>query len=251
MKLEPVIAFLVLCVGFSSAKLAPILTACSHNDPEFEKCVFRVVEKIRPAINSGNFGEGQPKSPSLEPIWIDRMVIDRGSGFKCKLTNVTIRGAGDFVMRRVKVNTQERTIEVGVKLPNMVAKGQYTLNMQLLVLRITGKGDFDLIMNNTLCNMRLKYDVRPGSGDDDPLAGTIQFRPIDVKLRFDKGRFQLQNLFGGDPALGEVGNQAINQDPHVLLDEVKPAFEQSLSKLFTDMANAASAGATEKDILPD
>lgn len=90
--------------------------------------------------------------------------------------------------------------------------------------------------------MQMKYFYQDDS--------TVQFQPIAVKLKFDKARFQLQNLFNGDPTLGRVGNEAINQDPHVLLDEVKPAFEESLGKYFTDIANAAVAGASEQEILP-
>lgn len=81
---------------------APVLTACSSSDPDFEKCVKAVVERIRPAIAAGNYGEGQPKAPPLEPISIDQMAIDRGAGFRCKLSDVKIAGAGDFTMRRVK-----------------------------------------------------------------------------------------------------------------------------------------------------
>lgn len=33
---------------------------------------------------------------------------------------------------------------VSVKLPNMFVNGQYTLDMKVLVLRISGQGDFDL-----------------------------------------------------------------------------------------------------------
>lgn len=232
----------VLCWGSGDARLAPVLTACSSGDPGFERCVKAVVEAIRPAIAEGNYGEGQPKAPPLEPISIDQMTIDRGAGFRCKLTDVKIAGAGDFAMRRVKLNKSEKMFNVSVRLPTMLVRGQYELDMQILVLRISGRGDFNLDLNNTICNMQMTYFFK----DDQ----TVQFRPITVKLRFDKARFQLENLFNGDPTLGRVGNEAINQDPHVLLSEVKPAFEESLGKYFTDIANAAVAGASEQDILP-
>ncbi|EDS40022.1 conserved hypothetical protein [Culex quinquefasciatus] len=242
MKIFVVGLVVVLCCGSGYARLAPVLTACSSGDPDFEKCVKAVVERIRPAIAAGNYGEGQPKAPPLEPISIDQMAIDRGAGFRCKLSDVKIAGAGDFTMRRVKLNKGEKMFNVSVRIPTMLVKGQYELDMQILVLKISGRGDFSLDLNNTLCNMQLKYFFKDDS--------TVQFQPIAVKLKFDKARFQLQNLFNGDPTLGRVGNEAINQDPHVLLGEVKPAFEESLGKYFTDIANAAVAGASEQEILP-
>ncbi|EAT47590.1 AAEL001287-PA [Aedes aegypti] len=246
MKLVVVGVLVVLHFGCSSARLAPVLTACSRSDPKFEKCVKEVVERIRPNIARGNYGEGQPEAPLLEPIMIDKMSIDHGPGFRAKLTNVTIKGAGDFLVRRVKLNLDEKMFNVSVKLPKMIVNGQYTLDMKVLVLRISGQGDFDLILDNTIANMRLKYYLKPGPDGKE----YVQFQPIQVKLRFDKGKFNLQNLFNGDPTLGQIGNSAINEDPHVLLDEVKPAFEESLAKQFTAMANSAVSGATELDILP-
>lgn len=246
MKLFAINFLLVLHFGSNFARLAPVLSACSRNDPNFDRCVKEVVERIRPNIAVGDYGEGQPQAPFLEPISIDRMEIDRGSAFRAKLTNVTVKGAGDFSMRRVKLNLDEKMFNVSVKLPSMFVKGKYMLNMQILVLRISGKGVFDLILNNTTCNMRMKYYLKQAEDGKE----YVQFYPIQVKLRFDKGKFRLENLFNGDPALGEIGNNAINQDPHVLLDEVKPVFEESLGKIFTEMANSAVHGATESEILP-
>ncbi|XP_053694827.1 uncharacterized protein LOC128742478 [Sabethes cyaneus] len=246
MKLCAVSVLVVFLVEFSSARLTPILTGCSRSDPKFEKCVKQVVERIRSNMVAGNYGEGQPDAPPLDPIRIDRMAIDHGTGFRATLSNVTIEGAGAFSIRRVKLNVEEKMFNVSVRIPSMLVNGQYTLDMRLLLLRITGQGDFDLQLNNTIANMRLKYYLKPGADDQE----YVQLYPVQVKLRFDKGRFHLHNLFNGDPTLGQIGNNVINEDPLVLLDEVRPAFEESLGKIFSEMANSAISGATELEILP-
>ncbi|XP_055546856.1 uncharacterized protein LOC129731114 [Wyeomyia smithii] len=247
MKFCAVAILVVFLFEFSSARLAPILTGCSRKDPKFERCVKEVVERIRSNMAVGDYGEGQPPAPSLEPIRIDRMAIDHGSSFRATLSNVTIEGAGAFSIRRVKVSVEEKMFNVSVRLPSMLVNGQYTLDMRLLLLRITGQGDFDLQLNNTIANMRLKYYLKP---DPEGELEYVQLYPVQVKLRFDKGQFHLHNLFNGDPTLGQIGNNVINEDPLVLLDEVRPAFEESLGRIFSEMANSAISGATELDILP-
>ncbi|XP_058820715.1 protein takeout-like [Topomyia yanbarensis] len=219
---------------------------CSRTDPNFDRCVRAVVENIRPNIAVGNYGPGQPRAPSLEPIFVEKMVIDHGSSFQAKLSNVTIKGAGGFVIGKIKLNWEEKSISVGVKLPKMLVNGKYTMDMRLLLLRITGQGDFDLRLDDTLCNLKLKYFYVPGADGQQ----TVQFQPIQVRLKFVKGRFNLENLFNGDKTLGQVGNNVINEDPLVLLEEVRAAFEESLGKIFTAIANSAVSGATEQELLP-
>ncbi|XP_058453614.1 putative beta-carotene-binding protein [Malaya genurostris] len=242
---------LVFCVLLriesSFGTLPSILpTTCSRSDPNFERCVKGVVELIRPNIASGNYGPGQPKAPALEPIFIDKMLIDNGPSFRAKMSNVTIKGAGGFLIGRISLNLAEKAFNVSVKLPSMVVDGKYTLDMQLLLLRITGQGDFNLRLDDTLCNLKLKYFFTRGADGKE----SVQFQPIQVRLKFVKGRFNLQNLFNGDPTLGQVGNNVINEDPLVLLEEVRPAFEQSLGKIFTAIANSAISGASELELLP-
>lgn len=80
----------------------------------------------------------------------------------------------------------------------------------------------------------------------------VRFRPIDLKIKFDKAAsFYLTNLFNGDPTLEKVGNEAINENPMVLLDEVKPSFEENLSIKFTELANSLVKDAELSEIFPE
>ncbi|XP_058453612.1 uncharacterized protein LOC131431754 [Malaya genurostris] len=246
MKFDVIVVLVFLHFGFCCARLAPILTACSRTDPEYEKCVKQAVERIRSNIAVGNYGEGQPSAPPLEPIYIDQMKIDHGASFQAVLSNVTIKGAGDFSIRRVRLALDEKMMYVSVDLPSMLVKGQYTLDMKLVLLKVTGQGDFELQLNNTIANMRLKYHLVADENGQD----RVVMYPIPVKLRFNQGQFKLQNLFNGDPVLGEIGNNVINENPLVLLDEVKPAFEENLGRIFSEMADSAVSGATELEIFP-
>ncbi|XP_038113323.1 protein takeout [Culex quinquefasciatus] len=233
---------IILNFAISFAKLAPVLRACSTSDPQYEKCVRGVIESIRPNIISGNFGEGHPKAPPLEPFSIPKLNIEHGASFRVKLTNTVIRGLGGFVLGRVRFSTEDRVINITLKEPTISLKGQYDLNMKVAIMDVYGKGDLAVNLNNTIVNLQLSYDI----GKDQ----TIQVRAIVVKLRFDKVRVQLKNLFDGDKAMGKMANDVVNKNPDMLLNEVGPELEGFLGKLFTEIANTVIGGATVQELLP-
>lgn len=236
---------LVLNVEFSSAYLEPVLSVCKRKDPSLDKCIQDVVERIRPNVASGNYGSSN-KLPKLEPIVIEKIRIERGSTFAANFSNLAISGISQFVMKKLKTNLDDRKINVSVILPSLDVKGKYSLNMNILVLRIAGKGDISVTLNDTKAILRMElFTERVGDQD------LVRFRPIDLKLKFDKARFYLSNLFNGDPTLERVGNDAINENPMVLLDEVKDSFEQNLGEKFTEIANSLVKHASMNEIFPE
>ncbi|KAL1378494.1 hypothetical protein pipiens_015553 [Culex pipiens pipiens] len=235
----------VLNLGFSYAYLEPTLSVCKRKDPNLDKCIQDVVERIRPNVASGNYGSSNVL-PKLEPVVIEKIRIERGNTFGANFSNLVIAGAGQFVIKKLKTNLDDRKINVSVILPSLDVKGKYSLNMNILVLRIAGKGDISATLNETKAILRLEYYTER-VGDRD----LTRFRPIDLKLKFDKARFYLTNLFNGDPTLERVGNDAINENPMVLLDEVKESFEQNLSEKFTEIANSLVKDADLDEIFPE
>lgn len=236
---------LVLNVEFSYAYLEPVLSVCKRKDPNLDKCIQDVVERIRPNVASGDYGSSNVL-PKLEPVVIEKIRIERGSTFAANFSNLVISGIPKFVIKKIKTNLDDAKINVSVILPSLDVKGKYSLNMNILVLRIAGKGDISVTLNETKAILRMEYFTER-VGDQD----LVRFRPIDLKLKFDKARFYLSNLFNGDPTLERVGNDAINENPMVLLDEVKESFEQSLGEKFTEIANSVVKDATLNEIFPE
>nr|XP_029733459.1 protein takeout-like [Aedes albopictus] len=222
-----VIHFLVV-LGFHYGKsyVAPVLSVCSRNDPNLEKCIMNAVEKIRQNVIDANYGDGR-KAPRFDPMYIDRMEINNGAGFRLVLTNVTIKGTGGFINKKIRPDLAGKKFDIVSVLPKMTIIGKYDLNMQILLLNAVGKGDFRLQLNDTIANLRVKYSLTPKEGKN-----FVRIEPIDLKLKFQKARFYFTGLFNGDPALQEFGNKAINDNPSLILDEVKPSFEKNLGRVF-------------------
>lgn len=59
------------------------------------------VEKIRPNLASGDFGPDF-NVPKLEPLYLDKISIDRGPDFKADFTDIVVNGPSKFVVEEFK-----------------------------------------------------------------------------------------------------------------------------------------------------
>ncbi|XP_058453618.1 circadian clock-controlled protein daywake-like [Malaya genurostris] len=236
------VLILNLAVGFSV--LPSTLQVCSISDPNLSQCIINVVDSLRPNIASGNYGDGRV-APSLDPYSIAQMDVDHGPSFNAKLKNVTIEGVRDFVIKKLRPDLSEKRFNITAKLPNLFVRGKYNLNMNILLLKISGDGNFNLTLGDTLVSLKIQYYLDSKDGKD-----YMKFKPIDVRFKFDKAEFYLQNLFNGDPALEKIGNQAINANPHLLLEEVRPSIEEHMKGSLTQISNIVVQGAEVKELLP-
>lgn len=99
---------------------------------------------------------------------------------------------------------------------------------------------------NARANVRLTGRTINRDGQD-----YVKFEELTLKVVVGKARFHLENLFNGDPTLGEVGNQFINENSKLFIDEMIPGFEKSLAKTFLDIANVVLEDVTFDEMFPD
>lgn len=78
----------------------------------------------------------------------------------------------------------------------------------------------------------------------------MRVKRLAVKIQIEKGQFDMKDLFNGDPVLSQVGNQFINDNSRLFLDELTPGLERSLSETFKNTANEILQLATMDDIFP-
>lgn len=244
MKLLTVHFLVVLGFHYGKARIAPVLSVCSRNDPNLEQCIINVVERIKPNVAAGDYGDGRP-APKMDPVYFERLAITNGPGLQLNLTQVTIDGNSKFKIQKIRFNPDERKLNITAIIPRLDITGKYGLDMAILLMRATGKGDFHIVLNDTIANLKVEYKVVPTNGKN-----YIRFNPINLKLKFPKARFYLTGLFNGDRELEAFGNRAINENPNLLLDEVKPVFEKNLARIFTDISNSVVQGAEESELLP-
>lgn len=78
----------------------------------------------------------------------------------------------------------------------------------------------------------------------------VQFKRLQVRIKIDEQKIHLGNLFNGDPVLGEVGNQFINENSGLFLAEIIPGLEAGLSRKFTEIANSILSTTTYDEMFP-
>lgn len=79
----------------------------------------------------------------------------------------------------------------------------------------------------------------------------VKFDQLLMKVSIGNSRIRLENLFNGDRTLGEIGNQVINENSNLFVDEMIPGFEKSLSKTFLEIANDILTDVTFDEMFPD
>lgn len=70
-------------------------------------------------------------------------------------------------------------------------------------------------------------------------------------MKIDKAKFDLANLFNGDPVLGSIGNQFVNENSDLFVSELTPGMEKSLAKTFLGIVNVILKDVTYDEMFPD
>jgi hypothetical protein len=72
------------------------------------------------------------------------------------------------------------------------------------------------------------------------IKNNVEYMKIDkvgVRTKFEKVTIYMDNLFNGNKGLADIGNQVVNENQQVFLDEIIPVVEKSLGKKFKKVAN--------------
>lgn len=240
-----VISVVLILVVAVNAKLPPIIDTCPRNSPNPIECVLKSVEKIRPNLASGDFGPDF-QVPKLEPLFIDQIGIDRGPDFKANFTEINVSGPSKFVIEEMKVADFNKLIfEFMIALPKLEFAAKYALRARLAIIDISGNGNVKGFFKNTRARVRVRGYTEPRNGKD-----YVRFRRIQVRINIPEAKFNLDNLFNGDPVLNQLGNRVVNENADIFLQELVPGLESSLSERFTDIVNEILKDATHDDMFP-
>lgn len=232
-------------INVANSALPDKLKLCSRNDPKADQCIIDAVDHIRSNLASGDFGPNFVV-PKLEPLYIEQMKMSRGQDFQATFNKMNVYGCSSFKIERIQSKPMNLSFDLGVSIPRLNFTGKYTLKMKLLLLNLQGKGD----IKGTLTNTRLAIRIR---GYTENIGGKeyVRYHRLGIRTKIDDGTFQLDNLFNGDPVLGQIGNQVINENSRVFLDEIIPGLEKNLSRIFTEIINNLLKNATIDEMFPE
>ncbi|KAJ0181377.1 hypothetical protein K1T71_003462 [Dendrolimus kikuchii] len=236
---------LLLMLHFVTADLPPYIKVCQRKDPSVDKCIRNAVEELRPRMV-----EGIPELnvPGIEPLSLGQIALARGpQGAKLTavVNDVKVWGPSNFVIEELKSDLDNNRFDFKLLLPKLEFNGKYKMDIQVLLLRLQGRGDITGTFKDYACNVTMRGH-KEKRGEEEYLI----FDPFKVKLRVGQSSIDLTNLFDGDPVLGPATNRVINENSQVFLQEISPVLERSLGELFTEMANKITSKFTYKELFP-
>ncbi|XP_066598655.1 protein takeout-like [Prorops nasuta] len=238
------------CVAFTIfggvfGVLPPYIKPCRRNDPDLNRCITNSIEQLR-----GKLAEGIPEleSPPIEPLHLKEVRLLRGPAgarLDVNLSDIVVTGPSNFKVRDLKADPENVVFTFKVSFTKLNFRAKYEMNTRVLLLQFIGAGD--------LTGEFLGYD------SDVVMKAKKVFRNNDTYLSFDKMRIRikigkanihLSNLFNGDPVLGAAGNEVLNSNSELFVDELRPVLEASLAELFTNVANKITKSFTYNELFP-
>uniref|UniRef100_A0AAG5CUZ5 Hemolymph juvenile hormone binding protein n=1 Tax=Anopheles atroparvus TaxID=41427 RepID=A0AAG5CUZ5_ANOAO len=238
------VLLLVACLEGSFGAFPTTIKVCHRSDPDLSGCIIESVNDLRPRLASGRISDGF-KIPPLEPLELATVNMDRGAEFKATFSELLVSGPSKFKIDNLKVSMEKLTFDFNIFLPKLSFKGKYDLKIKLLLLNIAGVGDLTGVIENNQARVKLICEKYGTDGKE-----YIRVKKLLVRIQIEKGRFDMKDLFRGDPVLSQAGNQFINENSRLFLDEITPGLERSLADTFKATANEIMQQATFDDIFP-
>ncbi|XP_058803118.1 circadian clock-controlled protein daywake [Phymastichus coffea] len=235
-------AALVCC---SALELPDFIHVCRRNEPDIEACIRRSVEDLRPQLMSG---VPEYNIPSLEPLLLKELVAAEGTGgLKITARDVSAFGASNFIVQKLRIDLNTLRFALDILLPHLYIEGLYEIDGRVLLLPIRGNGPMTGNFTDATGSVKIQANLfKDAKGEEH--VGLSEFR---MRINIRKGSLKLDNLFGGDPTLGTVINNAINSNFDAFIKELQPLIEKALSSAFMDIGNSIVRPFTYDQLFPE
>ena len=228
--------------GVLARELPEFLHVCKRNNPNLGECMKSSVENIRPYLVAGL---PEYNMPSLEPLILKEVVAAPGT-IILRVKNIYVHGASNFTVSRLKANLDKLRFVVELDFPKLFIKGDYDVDGKVILLRLQGSGPITGTFTNCKGLVKLQAEIARGPDGENHLR-VVDFK---TKIAVAQGQLKLENLFGGDPILGEAINMAINSNFDSFLKELQPSIESAISDIFLKIANSILDQFTYDSLFP-
>lgn len=95
--------------------------------------------------------------------------------------------------------------------------------------------------------MKIRAKFHPVTENDKTY---VRFQRFQMRIRAQDGKLQLDNLFGGDPVLGDFGNQFINTRTQLIIQHLEPELERELTGTFSKLLATLFRDVTFEEMFP-
>ncbi|XP_049773887.1 protein takeout-like [Schistocerca cancellata] len=243
----------LLCAAAKAALWMPLpsyITPCSRNDPDVSGCALK---SGRAAMKDFINGDRQYRIPSLNPLRIDTLAVDEGSGplgLAFVANNGTVYGLADTSIDDVRIDLKNQHVEYDLTMPRLELLCIYNVSGKVLLLPIVGNGPGNI----TLIGVKIRYIYDFGFESRTRDGETKSFAiPKNSKLEYNVTRayIHLDNLFNGDKLLGETTNRVLNENWQDLAKEVGPTIAEAIGEVMRQILQNIFDVVSYEDAFPD
>jgi len=235
----------ILCLAIAvECKLpASLGPGCPVKSGDWANCIKNAIEGAQPYLAAGNFGEGFIV-PKLEPLFIKKLAME-SNDVNVTIYDLLVNGPSNFQVKKIKPKLEDLSVESIIHSPLWKFVGKYVLSVKSGPIEINGKGDIRGEFSDINIKFRTKFNTVVEEGQQ-----MVKFQKFQIRLRIGDGKLQLDNLFGGDPVLGEFGNQFINTRTQVIIQHLEPEVERDLTGTFTKILTTLFKNVTFAEMFP-
>ncbi|KAI4485988.1 hypothetical protein M0804_006477 [Polistes exclamans] len=226
--------------------IPPYIKVCKKHDPNINDCIENSINQLREKLTAGI---PELEVPPLEPFKLNEIRLLRGPNtarLDINLTDIQVWGPSKFVVRDLKVNTDDLIFTFKVAFPSLTFKGKYQIDAKLLLLELSGQGDLEGSFNNYDSDIFMKAQKITRNNNV-----YLHYENMKINIRIGDAKVVLKNLFNGDRLLGQISNDIINSNSELFIEEIKPELEKSLSAVLTNIANKIVENFTYEELFPE
>ncbi|XP_046392256.1 protein takeout-like [Ischnura elegans] len=201
-------ALICICANsMDAAKPLPsIIKPCPKNDPKLNECAVVSGNLAIPKLKSGIPSLGVPP---MDPFFVKKINVEgNGIGVHLIFRDVNLHGLSDTKVTSIRITHDPPNFIWNIHIPVMQMIGKYEASGKVLLLPITGKGDF----NVTMFGMDVQYEFSCDTVKRSD--GELYYSPSSNKVEYSvkKVSFQMENLFNGNKLLGDEMNRFLNEN---------------------------------------
>ncbi|KAF5293056.1 hypothetical protein FQR65_LT11048 [Abscondita terminalis] len=242
-------AFGILCLIQAAyyCAIPPYIKICPHDHKNLSACIVDSIDQLRLRLEHGI---PELEIPGLEPFELAPIAIESiggGTRLATNITNLKVHGASAFKILKLTptLTKKGQNFRYEVIIPRLRVHGDYELDSKILFLDLKGKGPFNANISNYHfeCIMKGSKVVRDNKNH-------LEFEQMKCNLVIGDVQILLEKLFEGNPSLSKATNDVINDNAHVLFDEIKPGVMNALTKRFTDIANKITLTFLYEELFP-
>ncbi|XP_060517811.1 protein takeout-like isoform X2 [Cylas formicarius] len=190
------------------------------------------IETLRPLLV-----DGIPEFdiPSIEPLIIPEVIIDQGNGpvsVKSIYRDINVHGPSEFVIKNVRFDFDKDKVKVKIWFPWLQVNTNYSMDGRILMMPIKGSGLSYGNYTDIDATVSMKAQ-RLQKGNET----FYNIKDFFVDFNIGKASLFFDNLFNGEPQLGEAMNLFLNDNWKSVSKEIKPVLEDTIAKIFKKFSN--------------